>query len=44
MNIGLCDDEKLVLDALEKLVRKCCEEKSMDVCIYQFLSGEELLK
>lgn len=44
INIGICDDEKMVLSALTTLVEQCLEELEEDAQILAFHSGERLLE
>lgn len=44
LSVGLCDDEELVLDALERIIRECCRKKMISVMLYRFLSGEKLME
>lgn len=42
--IAICDDEKSMSDHIRKLASDFFHEKNMEVTIFQFSSGEELLK
>lgn len=44
MNIAICDDDKTFRDFLERNLRTYFDEKSIALNIFQFPSGEELLK
>ena len=44
MNIGLCDDEPMVLILLESLINKCLLQLNQtNVSIYKYVSGNVLL-
>lgn len=44
INIAICDDEKYVSDKIRNMVADFFHRKSMEIAVFQFLSGEELLK
>ncbi len=44
LHIAVCDDEKYMSDKIKMMVSDFFCRKNMDVVIFQFLSGEELLK
>lgn len=43
INIGICDDDKIVTDILKNIIQGCMEELKEEVRITAFLSGEKLL-
>ena len=43
INIAICDDERMVLDDIKKLVSDFFSSKNIEIKIYLFSSGEELL-
>lgn len=44
IHIAICDDEKYMLDEIEKMVSEFFHNKKMEITILKFLSGRELLK
>lgn len=44
INIAICDDEKYASDKIRNMVADFFHRKNMEIAIFQFLSGEELLK
>ncbi len=44
IKIGICDDEKIVLRVLKKIIQKCMEEMEVENKIITFDSGKGLLK
>lgn len=44
LNIGICDDEKIIVALLKKMLQDCLEELGIKGQISEFYSGEELLK
>lgn len=44
INIAICDDEKYVSDKIRNMVADFFHRKNMEIAVFQFLSGEELLK
>lgn len=44
MKIGICDDEILIVNMLERMVEGCLKKKNIDFEIHTFDSGEKLLK
>lgn len=43
INIGICDDEKVIVDLLKRLLQECLVELGIEGRITEFYSGEELL-
>ncbi|NLL76716.1 MAG: response regulator transcription factor [Clostridiales bacterium] len=44
LRIGICDDEKLVIDGLERMIAECLCAIGQDYEIHTFLSGSGLIK
>lgn len=44
LRIGICDDEDVILDILEKIVSRCLEQLGYEAEIIQFHSGRSLLE
>lgn len=44
LHIAVCDDEKYISDKIKMMVSDFFGRKNMDIVIFQFLSGEKLLK
>lgn len=44
INIAICDDEKYVSDKIRNMAADFFHRKNMEIAVFQFLSGEELLK
>lgn len=44
INVAICDDEKYILDKIEKLVFNFFHRKNVEITVSQFGSGEELLR
>lgn len=44
INIAICDDEKYVSDKIRNMIADFFHRKNMEIAVFQFLSGEELLK
>ncbi len=44
IKIGICDDEKLIVDRLERMVSECLLELGQEAEIFIFLSGKKLLQ
>lgn len=43
INIAICDDEQVILDRIKKLVTDFFHNQNIEIKIFLFLSGEELL-
>ncbi len=44
IKVGICDDEKLITERLERMIGECLQEMEQDYEIYTFLSGIGLLE
>lgn len=44
INIAVCDDEKCLLEKIEKMAEDFFRKKNTDISVVQYSSGEELLK
>lgn len=44
IRIAVCDDEKCMLEKMEKMVKDFCRKKKIDMSVVQYSSGEELLE
>lgn len=43
IRIGICDDEKLVIDAIESMIQKIAHKNHWDIVIRSYVSGKDLL-
>lgn len=44
MRIGICDDQKMAVDILESMINECLKNSPLQVEIFCFYSGKELLE
>lgn len=44
MKIGICDDEQLVAEKLERIITDCMQEIGQEVQTFLFLSGKQLIE
>lgn len=44
INIAVCDDEKYMSEKLERMIKDFCSRKNIDISVFKYSSGEELLR